>query len=134
MPNNLIISNASKTAAMNAVTALLNAGGPGTANIYSGAQPAGPDTGITSQTLLASLTFSATAFAAASNGVSTANAITAGTAIATGTATWARLQSGAWTPIIDCSVGTSASDIILGSTSITGGNTVSLTSFTLTHP
>ncbi|MCU1656009.1 MAG: hypothetical protein JWO57_665 [Pseudonocardiales bacterium] len=35
---------------------------------------------------------------------------------------------------MDCSVGASATDIILGTASIVSGATVSISSFTLTHP
>jgi septum formation inhibitor-activating ATPase MinD len=66
--------------------------------------------------------------------VATANAITSGTAIAAGTATWARRKSGAGTAVIDASVGTANADIILGTTTISVGLVVPLTSDTLTHP
>ena len=132
--NNLTLSNAGKSAAMDAVTALLNAGGAGTINIYTGSQPAGPDTAITSQTLLATLTFSSTSFAASSSGVATANTITSGTAGATGTAAWARMESGGSTAVMDCTIGTSGADINFPTTTINSGDTVSISALTLTHP
>lgn len=134
MANNLLVSVAARNAAMDAVTALLNAGGAGSVKIFDGTQPAGPGTAVSTQTLLVTLTFSATAFGAASGGVATANAITGGTAVATSTATWARLSSGAGTAVIDCTVGTSGCDINLNNTSIASGQAVSLSAFTLTHP
>lgn len=134
MANNLIISTSARNSAMDAVTALLNSGGAGTIAIYDGTQPANPGTAITSQNLLVTLTFNATAFGASSSGVATANAIASGTAGATGTATWARLKSGAGTAVIDCTVGASATDIVLSTATINSGNTVSISSFTLTHP
>ena len=133
--NNLTLSNAGKSAAMDAVTALLNAGGAGTIKIYTGTQPAGPDTALSGQTLLATLTFSSTSFGASVNGVATANTITSGTAGNTGTATWARMASGGGTAVMDCTVGTSSSfDIVFPTTTINSGETVSISSFTLTHP
>jgi hypothetical protein len=134
MANNLLISVAARNAAMDAITALLNAGGAGTIDIYDGTQPAGPGTAVTTQVRLVTLTYSTTAYGAAVNGVATANAITSGTAIAAGTATWARRKSGAGTAVIDASVGTANADIILGTTTISVGLVVPLTSDTLTHP
>jgi hypothetical protein len=132
--NNLIISTAARNAALDAVTALLNVGGAGTIDIYDGVQPANPGTAVTTQNKLVTLTFSTTAFAASSGGSAVANAITSGTAIATGTPAWARLKSGAATAVIDCTVGTSGTDLVLASASISTGNSVSCSSWTLTHP
>ncbi len=119
---------------MDAVTALLNTGGAGSVKIYDGTQPANPGTAITTQNLLVTLTFNATAFGASAAGVATANAIVSGTAGNTGTATWARLASGAGTAVMDMTVGSSGTDIVLPSATINSGNTVSISSFTLTHP
>lgn len=131
MANDPQISHAAANAAVNPLVALLNGG---TLNIYTGTQPTGPDTAITSQTLLATLTFSATAFGDAEDGVATANAIVSGTAVATGTATWARMLSSGSVAEVDCSVGTSGADINLNTTSIVSGATVAVTSFTVTLP
>jgi hypothetical protein len=130
----LLISVAARNAALDAVTALLNSGGAGTIKVYDGSQPAGPGTAITSQNLLVTLTFSSTSFGASSSGTATANSITSGTAGATGTASWARLASGGGTAVMDMTVGASATDIVLSSATINNGNTVSISSFTLTHP
>ena len=102
--------------------------------IYNGTRPANVGTAITSQTMLAELTCNATAFAATpSGGVLTANAISNGTAAATGTASWYRLfQSNGTTAISDGDVATSGSDLNLNNTSIATGQTVSVTSFTIT--
>lgn len=134
MANNILISTAARNAAMDAVTALLNVGGAGTLKIYDGAQPAGPGTAVGSQVLLVTLTFSVDAFGDATGGVSTAAAITSGTAVATGTAAWMRLASGGGTAVIDGTVGTSGTDLILGTATINSGNVVAISSFTLTHP
>lgn len=126
------LANASKSAAANAVTALANTG---TIKIYTASRPASPDTAITSQTLLATLTFNSTAFGAASNGAAAANAITSGAAVATGTAAWARLfKSDGTTVIGDCDVGTSGADLNFPTVSFVSGATVSCSALTLTQP
>jgi len=102
-------------------------------DFYSGTQPVNANTALSGNTLLASLTFSATAFGAAVASVITANAITAGTAGNTGTATFARIfQSDHATVVMDVTVGTSGAGINLNTTSIVSGAQVSLSSFTHT--
>lgn len=103
--------------------------------IYSGTQAATADTAIGVQVLLAELRFGATAFGAAAAGVNTANAITAdSSANATGTATWFRcLKSDGTTVVYDGSVGTASADLVLNTTSIVSGATVSITALTLTQ-
>lgn len=57
-----------------------------------------------------------------------------GTASGTGTAAVARIKEGGGTTIVNSlTVGTSAADIILNSTSITTGQTVTISSGTITH-
>ena len=109
-------------------------GTSGRLRIYNGTRPANVGTAITSQTMLAELTCNATAFAAAaSGGVLTANAISNGTAAATGTASWFRLfQSNGTTAIMDGDVSTAGADLNLNNTSIATGQTVSVSSFTVT--
>lgn len=129
------ITTAARNAACDAVTALVNAGGAGTLRIYSGTMPADANAALSSNTLLAQLTMSATSFGAASSGVATANAITAdSSADATGTATFFRILAGnGTTVVIQGSVGTSAADLILNSTSITVGAAVSVSALTYTQ-
>jgi len=115
-------------AAVNAVCALLNSG---KMQILSGAQPAA-NAALTG-TLLATLTFGATAFGASSGGVATANAITAGTAGNTGTAGYhALLESNGTTAVATGSVGTSGADLNFNSTSIASGASVSCSAYTIT--
>ena len=114
-----------------------------TIDIYSGTIPANVDTAA-SGTLLATLTGSATAFGTVAGGsagvnwVLTANAITSGTGTAgagTGTAaTWCRISTSGAVAIVDCDVGASGSGatLILDNTSIATGQTVSITSLTIT--
>ena len=84
------------SAAADAVVDRLDTGGAGTIKLYTATIPTNADTALGAQTLLATLTFNATAFGAASSGVATANAIVSDTsADATGTVTWARIANGA---------------------------------------
>lgn len=129
MANNTIVSTAERNTMLDAFTALLNGG---TLLLYDGTQPAGPGTAVTTQTLGATLTLNATAFAASSGGTATANAITSGVAVASITPTWARLKSSGGTAHMDCSVGAAGCDITLGA--FTSGTTVGISSLTVTHP
>lgn len=133
---NVRLSAAANNAVCDALVDSIDAGaGAGTIKIYDGTQPATADTAITTQTLLATLTFSDPAFGAAAAGVATASAITDDTsADATGTATWARIQDSDSNTKFDCDVGTSGATLNLNTTSITAGQNVSITSFTVTHP
>ena len=125
------LADTAKNAAADAVCALANSG---KLRIYSGTQPADPDSAAT--TLLAELTLGATAFGAAVAGVATANAITGDTsADSTGTATWFRvLKSDGTTKLFDGSVGTATADLILSTTSIVATAPVSVSAFTYTQP
>lgn len=131
MAANTHISQAAWDAALNAALALLNGG---TIGIYSGTQPATPDTALSGNTLLATLTLSATAFGNAVAGVATANAVTSGVGLAVGTATFARFFSPGAVAELDCSVGTGSTDIVLNDAAITIGATVALTSYTVSMP
>lgn len=115
-------------AAVNAVTALLNSG---TIRIYTGTQPA-LNAALTG-TLLATMTFGATAFGASSGGTATANAITSGTAAASGTAGYfAVLKSDGTTVVATGTVATSGADLNVNTTAFTSGVSVSCSSFTIT--
>jgi hypothetical protein len=138
MPLAPSITTAARSAAANAVTALVDAGSQAARlRIYSGTPPADVNAALSGNTLLADLAMSDPAFGAASAGVSTAAAITSDTsADATGTATFFRV--GAWdgttfTPTFQGSVGTSGCDLNLSSTSITLGGTVAVSSLTYTQ-
>lgn len=131
MANNPFLADAGAKAAADAVCALLNGG---TIQVRSGTQPANANAAATG-TLLVTLTFSATAFAAASSaGVATANAIGAANAVAAGTASWFRaFKSDGTTAVWDGSVGTSAADLILSSVALVAGGNVAVSSFTYTQ-
>jgi hypothetical protein len=104
--------------------------------IYSGSQPASADTAISGQTLLATLTFSTTAFPSAVAGVLTAGAIASDmNAAATGTATWFRaIKSDGITKIMDGSVGSANADLVLNTVAIQANAQVDCTGFILTLP
>ena len=128
MALNTQVSNAAAAAEANAFAALLNSG---FIDIYDGAQPATADTAITTQVKGVRLTFGATAFAASTNGTLTANAITSGTASASITAAWFRcLKADGTTVVMDGTVGTATSNLILPTVTISSGVTVSCSSFT----
>lgn len=87
-------------------------------------------------TEVATLTFSDPAFGAAATGVATASAITSDTS-ATGNAaaaTVAKLKDSAGTEVLRCSVGTSGADINLSNNVIAAGETVAISSLTVTVP
>lgn len=104
--------------------------GAGLLRILDGTRPA---TCGTATTLLAELTFSDPCAPAASSAVLTMSAITAdSSANATGTATWFRCVDSTGTCVLDGAVGTSGSDLNLNSTSISIGQNVAVSSFTIT--
>jgi hypothetical protein len=131
MASNLKYATALKNGKLDVVTSQL--GASALLKIYDGTQPAGPGTAVTTQTLLATLTCNASAFAgSASGGVLTANAITGANASATGTASWFRVTTSGGTALIDGSVGISGADLIIDNASVNSGQAVSVTSLTIT--
>ena len=123
----------STTVRNNRLTQIINAidGGPGNGTIkpYTGTRPA---TGgaITSQVLLGTLTFSKPC-GTVSSGVLTFAAIAAdSSADADGTATWARIADSAGTFVGDVDIGVSGSGatIVMNTTSIVAGGSISITS------
>lgn len=131
-PPNLKYSTEAKDVQMNAIALL--AGENAIINLYNGTQPASPDTAITSQTLLASLTCAAT-FGAVEDGVLTLNAITSGTGTAAAGAgvipTWYRITTSEGKAVIDGSAGPCNDLNISGS--IATGQTVAVSAFELSH-
>ena len=124
------ISTAAQNAAGKALTDLLDSG---SIEIRTGSSP-GVNSAATG-TLLGTLPLSATAFGAWAAGSATANAITQdASADATGTAGYFRALSSGGAAVIDGTVGTSGTELILNSTAITAGATIDVTSWTITHP
>ncbi len=123
-------------------TAFLDANDAGSAaiiTIYTGTIPTDADTAIGAQTLLATLTCSATSGVVtdgAPGGLNTFNAITSDTsADATGTAAWGRmLTQAAGTTICDFSVGTGTHDIVFNTVAFEIGAEIAMSSWLITMP
>ena len=83
---------------------------------------------------VATLTFTDPAFGNAATGVATANAITSDTSATGGTAAKAYFYDSDNNAVLSCAVSTSGSDINLSSVAIGAGDTVSVSSLTVTQP
>src|ERR1035437_6227708 len=131
MAVNLHMAIAGVNAEANALAALLNSGYLRIYDSTGTGQPATADAAITTQVLLAELTFGATAFGSAVAGVITANAIASDSdANASGTATWFRcFESDGTTPVLDGDAGPSSTNLVLSPTSIVMHATISVNSF-----
>jgi len=129
MPLNTQLANVTVNGQADNLAVRLNGG---LLRIYDGAQPATADTVLGAQVLLAELTFNATAAPAAVGGLITFNAIASdASANATGTASWFRATNAAGTVVVmDGTVGTVTSNLILNSVSIVIGGNVAVSSFT----
>lgn len=137
------ITTATADAALSAVGALLNGG---TLIIYSGTEPTTASTALSGNTVLAQLTFNATAFGSpatddqdATARKITANAITAdSSADASGTATFFRAYKSTGTTTADVvyqgTAGTSGQQLNLNDTSLIAGGNVSISSLKITLP
>ncbi len=110
------------------VVDLIDAGGSaGTLNFYTS----------NGGTLLATLTFSGTAFGAAAAGVATAAAITEDANTAAGTVAWFEVHDSPGNTIFEGDVtddDTGTGSILLSSTTLGTGDTLSVTSLTYTAP
>ncbi|CAH9012349.1 conserved hypothetical protein [Vibrio phage 501E54-1] len=83
---------------------------------------------------LATLNFANPAFGAAVNGVATANAIADDTNANAGTVSKCELVDRAGNIIIEGTVGTTGTDIVVSSTTIPAGATITVTNLTYTAP
>lgn len=140
MALDFVVTGAVARAMLDAFVAATDAGTAAILTIYSGTIPTDAETALSGNTVLAVLTFSGTSFGAAADIAPgarvTANAITAdSSADNTGTATFFRIltQVGG-TVTAQGTAGTATSDLILNTTSITAGSTVSVTAATVTLP
>lgn len=124
-------SVAVRNAILTTIRDAIDAGsGPGIIDVYSGTKPAGPDSAVTSQTKLGTLTFSDPCGSIA-NGELTFGAITQdSSADATGTATWARISTSAGTAVIDLDVGVigGTASVQMNTTAIVATGPISITS------
>lgn len=98
---------------------------------YDSTQPTDADTALGAQVLLVTLPGSATLAGAASAGSMTCNAFTSANAVASGTASWGSLLTSGFTRKVDFSIGTSAANLNLNSTTIGSGAACSVSSFTI---
>lgn len=129
------ISTTARNAACDAIVDLLDAGASfGKIRIYDGTQPAGPGTAVSTQVLLAEFTLEDPAFGSAATGVATLDAtpVLSTTGLAASTATWFRALDSNNVAYIDGSAGTSGTDIILNTATISVGVTVEISAGTLT--
>jgi len=131
MPKNTQLTNLVVDTQANSMATLFNSG---FMDLLDGSQPATGNTAITTQNVLASVGFNATAWGASANGVLTAGVMTAcSSANLSGNAAWARCyKSDHTTALMDVSVGTANANIILNSVVIQAGAQVSVSSMTHT--
>lgn len=125
------IAAATRDAVVNAVTGLV--GSAGTAKIYSGSQPATPDTAA-SGTLLATVTLGA--WGSSSSGTSNGADPASVNAVATGTAGWVRIASSGGSAVFDGDVTATGGGgtMTLSSTALTSGSPVDVTAVSITMP
>lgn len=135
MARNARESIESRNAALNARARLLDGG---FLRLYTGTQPASPDTAVSTQTLLSTHALAGTSAPAASAGVLTFSAIGDDTsADATGTPTWGRFfKADGVTAVVDGSAGIASdnANITLNAVPIQQGARVSVTSATFGQP
>ena len=130
----LRLATSARNAAADAIVDLVDAGaGAGTLRIYTGAQPATPNTAA-SGTLLATVTLADPAYGAAATGVVTLTDPGAVTGVADGTAGWFRVYDSNSNAVFDGACGTSGAELNLNTTTISTGVTVDITGGTLTMP
>lgn len=104
-------------------------GNAGLLKIYDGTRPA---TGGTATNLLATFTCGSPFAAGAAAGVLSPTLPANTTGTAAGTATWARLTTSGGTFVADYSLGTAATEIIVNTTTISIGLTMSVTAWSVT--
>lgn len=126
-------SNAAASAKADAFARLLDGG---KLRIYTGTKPAGPDTPITTQTLLAEFTLANPCAPAAVNGVLAFTAPAATTVLADGTAAWYRLLTSADAPMHDNTAGDAADNaaMTISNKNLVQNATLSISNFSYTEP
>jgi hypothetical protein len=123
----LAYSTTLRTTKMDAITTAV--GNAGLLRIYDGTQPA---SGGTATTKLAEFTLGSPFAPGASAGVLSPTLPADTTGLANSTATWFRVVTSGGTFVIDGTVGTSAHDLNLNTTTITTGLTISISTWTIT--
>lgn len=125
----ITLTTAARNAACDAVVDLIDAGaGAGFLNIKSA-----PST-VRATSQVAELTFSDPAFGDSASGTAAASAITSDTDADGGVASDLTLFDSDGNAVLQGSVGTSGADLNLSSTNIGAGDTVSVSSMTVTQP
>ena len=119
-----ILATGTRNAACDAVVDRIDAGAGAGALVFRTAASAE----------VATLAFSDPAFGNAATGVATANAITSDSSATGGTTDRATLEDSTAAIVLTASVGTSGKDINLSSVVIGAGDTVSMSSLTVTVP
>lgn len=132
------LSTASRNAAVNAITALVDADvGAGAIHVRTGGQPASANDPATG-TLLASFVLADPSWGAAVTGVATLDAtpVLSTVGLADGTAGWFRMTDNSGDTVLDGSVTITAGggQLELNTTTISTGSTVEITAGTLTMP
>ena len=126
-----------KNSVLDTVKTAIDAGvAAGTIKVYNGTQPTAAADAVTTQTLLATLTFSDPC-GTTSAGTFTASAITQDSAAdATGTATWARIADSAGNTVFDCDVTNTGGGgtIQFNTTNFVKDGPVLISAFTITIP
>ena len=123
------MSTVLRNARLDAITTAI--GNAGKLKLYNGSQPT---TGGAATTLLGTLVLGSPPAPTSVSGTLTFTAIADVTAVASSTATWGRFTNAADTQVADCTVGTSGTDVIIAGTStITSGQTISVTAATITE-
>lgn len=115
-----------RNAQLDAITAAV--GNAGKLIIYDGTRPA---TGGAATTALATFTLGSPFAPAASGAVLSPTLPSTTTGTAAGTATWYRITTAGGAFVMDGSVGTAGTDMILNTTTISVGVNVQITSFTI---
>lgn len=131
------IAAAVRNSMLTQIATAVDAGaGAGTIKVYSGTQPANADAALSGNTLLVTFTLADPSFGTAAAGSMDLDADPdlSATAVATGTASFARVADSTGATVYDGTVGTSGTDFVITSTSVTSGQTVNLTTGTLSLP
>lgn len=134
----LRLSTAARNATGDTLVGLVDNGGAGRLEVYTGDQPeGGPDDAATG-TLLVTFALSAQAYADFAAGIGVLGPVADAEAVATGTAGWARMLNGAGTAVLDGDAGDADTVptpwLRLNTTAIVTGGTVSILSGSLTMP
>jgi len=129
------ISTAARNAAADAIVDLVDGGASfGKIRVYDGTQPAGPGTAVSTQTLLAEFTLPDPAYGAASTGVTALDAtpVITATGVGAGTATWFRALDSNNVAVFDGSAGTSGTDMIMNTATVSVGLALEISAGELT--